>query len=90
VVGAFSVQYLAPLAVHASGRIALVATAAGDALPHVHVSLDGAHSWTPVDLAERGHYLAPGVSGLEWDATDPTVLYISTNGHSVVVVKFEA
>ena len=90
-VGAFSTQYLAPLAVHAgSGRLAVVATAAGDALPHVHVSLDGGATWAPVDLAERGHYLAPGVSGLEWDALDPTVLYVSTNGHSVVVVKLEA
>ena len=82
-------QYLAPLAVHGAGRIALVATAAGDALPHVHVSLDGGGAWAPVDLAERGHYLAPGVSGLEWDAVDPSVLYVSTNGHSVVVVKFD-
>jgi len=89
VVGAFTARYLSPIAVHSSGRIALVATAAGDALPHVHVSLDGALTWTPVDLAERGHYLAPGVSGLEWDALDPSVLYVSTNGHSVVVVKFE-
>jgi hypothetical protein len=89
-VGAFAVPYLAPLAVHASGRVALVATAAGDALPHVHVSLDGGATWAPVDLAERGHYLAPGVSGLEWDAVDPSVLYVSTNGHSVVVVKFDA
>ena len=56
----------------------------------MHVSLDGAATWAPVDLAERGHYLAPGVSGLEWDAVDPTVLYVSTNGHSVVVVKFDA
>ena len=89
VVGAFTVPYLAPLAVHASGRIAIVATAAGDPLPHVHVSLD-AQTWVAVDLAERGRYLAPGVSGLEWDAVDPTVLYISTNGHSVVVVKLSA
>jgi len=86
----FSVQYLAPLAAHASGRLAIVATAAGDATPHVHVSLDRGASWTPVDVAARGHYLAPGVSGLEWDAVDETVLYISTNGHSVVVVKLDA
>ena len=89
-VGAFTVHFLAPLAVHASGRLALVATAAGDAVPHVHVSLDGARTWTAVDDAARGHYLAPGVSGLEWDALDPTVLYVSTNGHSVVVVKLSA
>jgi hypothetical protein len=86
----FSLQYLSPLAVHAAtGRIALVATVQGEATPHVHVSLDGARTWQPVDLAERGHYLAPGVSGLEFDAVDPTVLYISTNGHSVVVAKFD-
>ena len=89
VVGNFTSRFLAPLAVHASGRIALTATAAGDALPHVHVSLDG-QAWTAVDLAERGHYLAPGVSGLEWDAVDPTVLYVSLNGHSVVVVKLDS
>jgi hypothetical protein len=90
VFGNFSVPYLAPLAAHASNRLAVVAYAGSDATPHVHVSLDGAASWAPVDLAERGHYLAPGVSGLEWDALDPTVLYISLNGHSVVVVKFDA
>ena len=90
VVGNFSVPFLAPLAAHASGRLAVAAFAAGAATPHVHVSLDGAESWTPVDLVERGHYLGSGVSGLEFDAVDPTVLYISTNGHSVVVVRFEA
>lgn len=87
--GNFSVPYLAPIAVHASGRLAIVAVADGDATPHVHVSLDGAMTWVPVDLAERGRYLAPGVSGLEWDAVDKTVLYVSTNGHSVVVVKLD-
>jgi hypothetical protein len=89
VVGAFSVQYLSALAAHALGRLAVVGTAPGDAVPHVHVSLDSGASWAPVDLAERGHYLAPGVSGLEWDAIDPTVLYVSCNGHSVVVVKLD-
>jgi hypothetical protein len=87
--GNFTVPFLAPVAAHASGRLAIVAFAAGDTTSHVHVSLDGALTWTPVDLAERGHYLGPGVSGLEWDAVDKTVLYISTNGHSVVVVKFD-
>ena len=89
-VGAFTLQYLAPLAVHASGRLALVATAAGDAVPHVHVTVDGGKTFLAVDDAAQGHYLAPGVSGLEWDAVDPSVLYVSTNGHSVVVVKLSA
>ena len=89
-VGAFDVRFLAPLAAHASGRLAVVATAVGDPVPHVHVSLDSGITWAPVDLAERGHYLAPGVSGLEWDALDPSVLYVSCNGHSVVVVKLDA
>jgi hypothetical protein len=88
-VGNFSAPFLAPLAVHASGRLALVAFAGADATPHVHASLDGGVSWTAVDVASRGHFLAPGVSGLEWDALDPSVLYVSCNGHSVVVVKFD-
>jgi hypothetical protein len=90
VVGNFTVRFLSPLAVHAStGRIALVATNNDDPTSHVWVSLDRGNSWTAVDLAERGHFLAPGVSGLEWDAVDSSVLYISCNGHSVVVVKFD-
>jgi len=88
-VGNFSAPYIAPLAAHASGRLALVAFSGADSAPHVHASLDGGASWTAVDLAERGHYLAPGVSGLEFDAVDPSVLYVSCNGHSVVVVKFD-
>ena len=69
--------------------IALVATNNNDPTSHVWVSFDRGITWTAVDLAERGHYLAPGVSGLEWDAVDSSVLYISCNGHSVVVVKFD-
>jgi len=90
VVGNFTMRFLSPLAVHAStGRIALVATNNDDPTSHVWVSVDRGNTWTAVDLAERGHYLAPGVSGLEWDAVDSSILYISCNGHSVVVVKFD-
>ena len=76
-----------PLATHASGRIALVAFADGDELSHVWVSVDAGATWTAVDDPARGEYLAPNVGELEWDAVDPTVLYVSTDGHSVVVVK---
>jgi hypothetical protein len=46
-------------------------------------------AWTAVDIVDRGHYLGTGVSGLEWDAVDPSVLYISTNGHGIIVIKIE-
>jgi hypothetical protein len=89
-IGNFTVQYLSPIAIHGStGRIAIVGRMNNDVTNHVWVSLDNTKSWIAVDLASRGHYLAPGVSGLEWDSMDPTILYISCNGHSVVVVKFD-
>lgn len=77
------------LATHPSGRVALVATALDDEplTTHVYVSLDSATSWTVVDRAEDGQYLGSGVTGLHWDAQDPTLLYVSTAGHSLVVVK---
>ena len=90
--GNFTASWAAPtLATHASGRIALTAFAGAGPQPgevaHVWVSVDSGASWTAVDRAEDGQYLAPGVSGLEFDAVDPTVLYVSLAGHSVVVVK---
>ena len=92
-VGNFTASYAMPtLATHASGRIAITAAAGTDpaAVAHVWVSIDSGASWTLVDDAARGEFLSPGVSGLEFDAVDPTVLYISTGGHSVVVVKLGA
>jgi hypothetical protein len=87
-VGNFTASWAAPtLATHRSGRIALTAFAGADELAHVWVSLDSGASWTAVDEPADGEFLAPGVSGLEWDAVDPTVLYVSLAGRSVVVVK---
>lgn len=76
------------IASHRSGRLAFVAVAPGSTAPHVFASLDDGATFLPVDDAARGEYLAPHVSGLEWDAVDPTVLYISTGGRSVSIVKF--
>ena len=93
-VGNFSVPpYDAwPMASHATGRLALLAFANGAPTAHVWVTINATAEsplWTAVDIAERGHYLGTGVSGLEWDAVDPAILYISTNGHGVVVIVLE-
>ena len=86
-VGNFTASWSAPtLATHATGRVALTAFAGADAVPHVWVSIDSGASWTAVDQAAQGQFLAPGVSGLEFDAVDPSLLYVSLAGHSVVVV----
>ena len=94
VVGNFSVYgnvrgYPFPaIASHPSGRLAVLANGPGDEIPHIWVSVDAALStWTLVDDAARGEYLAPGVTGLHFDAHDATVLYVSTGGRSLVVVK---
>ena len=96
VLGNFSVYGNAPgfpfpcIAAHASGRVAVLANGPGDALPHVWVSVDaGLQAWTVVDDAARGEYLAPGVTGLHFDAHDATLLYVSTGGRSLVVVKLD-
>lgn len=88
VVGNFSAMRSVawPLAAHASGRIALLGYADGSPLAHVWVSIDQGATWTAVDLAARGMYLGTGVSGLEFDSVDPSVLYISCNGRSVIIV----
>lgn len=81
-----------PLASHASGRLAMLAFAAGSPTAHVWVTTDVTSEppvWISVDAVERGHYLGTGVSGLEWDAVNPDVLYISTNGHGVIVVALQ-
>lgn len=75
------------LAVHGS-RIAMAAAAPGDAYPRVYVSFDAGATWTAIDDPDAGTAMAPNVNGFEWDALDPTVLYISTAGRSVAVVKF--
>lgn len=70
----------------------MLAFADGAPTAHIWVTIDVTAeppAWTAarVDVVERqGHYLGTGVSGLEWDAVDPNVLYISTNGHGVIVV----
>ena len=78
------------VAAHAAGCVALVAQGLGDSVPHVWASLDSGATWTVVDDAAAGQYYTPGVTGLEWDAQDATVLYISTNGRSVIAVKFDS
>lgn len=76
------------IASHAAGRVALVAMGPGDVVPHIWASLDSGATWTLVDDSAAGQYITPGVVGLEWDARDPSVLYISTNGRSIVTVRF--
>ena len=77
------------IAAHASGCVALIAQGPGDVVPHVWASLDSGLTWTVVDDASSGQYYTPGVTGLEWDSQDSTILYISTNGRSVISVKFQ-
>ena len=89
VIGNFSAMHSVawPLAAHASGRIALLGYADGSEYAHVWVSLDLGVNWFAMDLAERGMYLGTGVSGIEFDSIDPSVIYISCNGRSVIIVK---
>jgi photosystem II stability/assembly factor-like uncharacterized protein len=75
------------LAAHAAGHIALVALGPGDIAPHVWATLDSGATWVVVDDAAAGQYVTPGVTGLEWDAQEPSVLYVSTNGRSVIAVR---
>jgi hypothetical protein len=77
------------IATHPSGRVAIIASALGDdpSAPHIYVSVDGCDTWTVVDRAEDGQYLGFGVAGLTWDAMDPTLLYVGTQGRSLTVVK---
>lgn len=88
VVGNFSAMRSVawPLAAHASGRIALLGYADGSEFAHVWVSVNQGADWTAVDLRERGMYLGTGVSGLQFDRVDPSILYINCNGRSVIIV----
>jgi hypothetical protein len=52
----------------------------------VYVSLDGGLTFTAID--QPPFAMASNVQGFEWDAMDPTTLYISTAGRSVAIVKF--
>ena len=73
-----------------SGRLALAAAALGDSYPHIYVSLDAGATFTAVDDAAAGTAMASNVMGLEWDAHEEGVLYVSTGGRSVTVVRVAA
>jgi len=83
--------YPAPfIAAHRTGALAVAAVLGDDAVPHVWVSLDASASWAAVDRAEAGQYYGCCVTGLAFDALDPSVLYVSTGGRSLVTVKLSA
>jgi photosystem II stability/assembly factor-like uncharacterized protein len=78
------------VASHKAGCVALTAMGPGDTSPHIWATLDSGATWTRVDNEAAGQYYTRGLTGLEWDAQDATVLYVSTNGRSVIAVKFDA